>query len=99
MAVVESSRISLLMVEHAVCRGAWYVSCGVAVIAKTAHMASGRKPRYEIPGVVEPRFMGTDAEPALRAYAAGQISWSLLRDRHFGNYLDVLGGLGPPGPG
>jgi len=30
----------------------------------------------------------------LRRYAAGEITWSSLRERGFDNYLDVLAGLG-----
>ncbi len=33
----------------------------------------------------------------IRQYAAGEITWSLLRERGFDNYLDVLGGLGSLG--
>jgi len=33
----------------------------------------------------------------LRRYAAGEITWSSLRDRGFDNYLDVLAGLGKLG--
>lgn len=38
----------------------------------------------------------TEAEhdQLLRQYAAGDITWSLLRERGFDNYLDVLRGLG-----
>lgn len=35
-----------------------------------------------------------DRETLLRAYAAGQVSWSVLRERGIENYLDVLSGLG-----
>jgi hypothetical protein len=38
-----------------------------------------------------------DREGMLRAYAAGKISWSVLRQKGFPNYLDVLGGLGDLG--
>jgi hypothetical protein len=38
-----------------------------------------------------------DREGLLRAYAAGKISWSVLRQKGFPNYLDVLGGLGDLG--
>jgi hypothetical protein len=30
----------------------------------------------------------------LRDYAAGNISWSELRERGFDDYVEVLGGLG-----
>ncbi len=33
----------------------------------------------------------------IRQYATGEITWSLLRERGFDNYLDVLGGLGSLG--
>jgi hypothetical protein len=35
-----------------------------------------------------------DQDKMLRRYAAGEITWSFLRDRGFDNYLDVLAGLG-----
>jgi len=35
-----------------------------------------------------------DQDELLRRYAAGEITWSFLRDRGFDNYLDVLAGLG-----
>jgi hypothetical protein len=39
-----------------------------------------------------------ESERLIRQYASGQISWSLLRDRHgFDTYLDVLAGLGELG--
>lgn len=33
-------------------------------------------------------------EHLLRAYAAGDLTWSVLRGRGFENYRDVLAGLG-----
>ncbi len=33
----------------------------------------------------------------LRRYAAGEITWSYLRERGWDNYLDVLTGLGDRG--
>lgn len=38
-----------------------------------------------------------DKEKLIRAYAAGEITWSALRTRGFDNYLDVLAGLGKLG--
>jgi hypothetical protein len=35
-----------------------------------------------------------DRDEMLRRYAAGEITWSSLRERGFDNYLDVLAGLG-----
>lgn len=35
-----------------------------------------------------------DRERLLRQYAAGEITWSSLRERGFENFADVLGGLG-----
>ena len=35
-----------------------------------------------------------DRDQMLRRYAAGEITWSSLRERGFDNYLDVLAGLG-----
>jgi hypothetical protein len=41
----------------------------------------------------------TDSErdKLIRQYAAGDITWSALRERGFDNYLDVLGALGDRG--
>lgn len=41
--------------------------------------------------------MDKEREMLLRKYAAGEITWSTLRERGFENYLHVLGGLGEPG--
>ncbi len=43
--------------------------------------------------------MSPDSEQQLRRYAAGQLSWSLLRARtpELDNYRDVLAGLGALG--
>ncbi len=38
-----------------------------------------------------------ERERLLRDYAAGELSWSLLRQRGYDNYLDVLAGLGELG--
>jgi hypothetical protein len=38
-----------------------------------------------------------EKEQLIRQYAAGTITWSLLRERGIDNYLDVLGGLGELG--
>jgi len=40
----------------------------------------------------------TDKEKLIRQYAAGEITWRALRERGFGNYVQVLGELGlrPP---
>ncbi len=35
-----------------------------------------------------------EKDQMIRQYAAGEITWSLLRERGFDNYVDVLGGLG-----
>jgi hypothetical protein len=37
---------------------------------------------------------GTETETLLRAYAAGELAWSTLRERGFDSYADVLAGLG-----
>jgi hypothetical protein len=39
----------------------------------------------------------TDNEKLIRQYAAGEITWSSLRTRGFGNYLGVLTELGKRG--
>ena len=36
-------------------------------------------------------------ETLIRQYAAGEITWSALRERGFENYVQVLGGLGELG--
>jgi hypothetical protein len=42
--------------------------------------------------------MITDEHDALiRRYAAGDITWSALRERGFDNYMDVLAALGARG--
>ena len=41
--------------------------------------------------------MDKEREMLLRKYAAGEITWSTLRERGFENYLHVLGGLGEQG--
>jgi hypothetical protein len=41
--------------------------------------------------------MDDEFQQLLRDYAAGAVSWSLLRQRGYDNYLDVLGGLGDLG--
>ena len=38
-----------------------------------------------------------EREALIRQYAAGEITWSALRDRGFENYVEVLGGLGELG--
>ena len=38
-----------------------------------------------------------EREILLRKYAAGEITWSTLRERGFENYLHVLSGLGELG--
>ena len=38
-----------------------------------------------------------EQEMLLRKYAAGEITWSTLRERGFDNYVSVLGGLGELG--
>jgi hypothetical protein len=35
-----------------------------------------------------------DREALIRQYAAGEITWSALRERGFENYVEVLAGLG-----
>ena len=41
------------------------------------------------------RHMALDGrDQLLRAYAAGDLTWSTLRGRGFENYRDVLAGLG-----
>jgi hypothetical protein len=39
-------------------------------------------------------MIGLDQEKLLRQYAAGDITWALLRQRGLENYRDVLAGLG-----
>jgi hypothetical protein len=41
--------------------------------------------------------MTPERESMLRAYAAGELSWSVLRERGLDNYADVLSGLGALG--
>jgi hypothetical protein len=38
-----------------------------------------------------------ERDQLLRDYAAGKISWSMLRERGFEDYVAVLGGLGELG--
>lgn len=38
-----------------------------------------------------------EREALIRQYAAGEITWTALRDRGFENYVEVLGGLGELG--
>lgn len=35
-----------------------------------------------------------DEEKLIRQYAAGEITWSTMRERGIDNYVDVLAGLG-----
>jgi hypothetical protein len=39
----------------------------------------------------------SDKEKLIRQYAAGEVTWSSLRQRGFDNYLDVLAELGKLG--
>lgn len=39
----------------------------------------------------------TDKEKLIRQYAAGEITWRVLRERGFDNYVQVLGALGELG--
>jgi hypothetical protein len=39
-------------------------------------------------------MVDSDREKLLRQYAAGEITWALLRQRGLENYRDVLAGLG-----
>lgn len=41
--------------------------------------------------------MGKEGEALIRQYAAGDITWSLLRQKGFDNYRPVLAGLGELG--
>jgi hypothetical protein len=41
--------------------------------------------------------MTTESEAFIRQYAAGEITWSLLRQKGFDNYRQVLAGLGELG--
>jgi hypothetical protein len=36
----------------------------------------------------------TDKETLIRQYAAGEITWSSMRERGIDNYVEVLAGLG-----
>jgi len=38
-----------------------------------------------------------EQEALIRQYAAGDITWTALRDRGFENYVEVLAGLGELG--
>jgi hypothetical protein len=38
-----------------------------------------------------------ERDKLIRQYAAGEITWSALRERGFENYLQVLGALGERG--
>ncbi len=38
-----------------------------------------------------------EREALIRQYAAGEITWTALRDCGFENYVEVLGGLGELG--
>lgn len=39
----------------------------------------------------------SDREGMIRQYAAGEITWSAMRERGFDSFLDVLAGLGALG--
>ncbi len=39
----------------------------------------------------------TDKEKLIRQYAAGEITWRVLRERGFDNYVQILGALGELG--
>jgi hypothetical protein len=41
--------------------------------------------------------MTIESEALIRQYAAGEITWSLLRQKGFDNYRQVLAGLGELG--
>jgi hypothetical protein len=41
--------------------------------------------------------MTAERQQLLRAYAAGELTWSVLRERGVENYADVLSGLGALG--
>jgi hypothetical protein len=41
--------------------------------------------------------MNVQSEMLIRQYAAGEITWSLLRQKGFENYRQVLAGLGALG--
>jgi hypothetical protein len=41
--------------------------------------------------------MDIESEALIRQYAAGDITWSLLRQKGFDNYRQVLAGLGELG--
>jgi hypothetical protein len=41
--------------------------------------------------------MNAESETLIRRYAAGEITWSLLRQKGFDNYRHVLAGLGELG--
>jgi hypothetical protein len=42
-------------------------------------------------------MIASEREEMIRQYAAGNITWSLLRERGFDNYAQVLGALGQLG--
>lgn len=42
-------------------------------------------------------MIGSERDRLIRQYAAGDITWSALRERGFANYLDVLAALGERG--
>jgi hypothetical protein len=41
--------------------------------------------------------LSKERETLLRQYAAGEATWSSLRERGFADYIEVLGGLGELG--
>ena len=41
--------------------------------------------------------MDANREKLIRQYAAGEITWHALRERGFGDYIEVLAGLGELG--
>ena len=42
-------------------------------------------------------MIANERETLIRQYAAGDITWSALRERGFDNYAEVLGALGELG--
>lgn len=42
-------------------------------------------------------MLSKELEALIRQYAAGEITWTELRERGFEDYIEVLGGLGELG--
>jgi hypothetical protein len=47
--------------------------------------------------VLRTKEIAAEHEALIRQYAAGEIAWATLQTRGFGNYIEVLAGLGELG--